>query len=152
MRLINPPFLHSLLFAILASMKKNYVLLIGVGIIIFGGAVFFWKDFKQADQANKQIKHSPALPKEVTITLDKNGFSPKTVTIKVGGAIRWKNMSGDKQTVNSDDYPNNQLHRELNFGVFNNESTVVYTFTKSGTYGYHNQFKPEQKGEIIVTK
>ena len=64
--------------------------------------------------------------------------------------IRWINKSGTQVTVNSDDYPTNQLHKELNFGVFANNSSVVYTFTKPGTYGYHNQFHPNQKGKIIV--
>ena len=82
--------------------------------------------------------------------LDKNGFTPKEVIIKTGGAIRWKNESGSQQTVNSDNYPANQLHKELNFGLFNNGSSVTYTFTKADTYGYHNQLNPKQTGKIIV--
>jgi plastocyanin len=60
------------------------------------------------------------LVKEVTITLDAKGFSPNAVTIKSGTPVRWVNKSGKAQTVNSDNYPTNQLHRQLNFGVFNN--------------------------------
>ncbi|MGH7204456.1 MAG: cupredoxin domain-containing protein [Candidatus Levyibacteriota bacterium] len=74
------------------------------------------------------------------------------MTIQTGSAVRWKNISGEKQTVNSDNYPTNQLHRELNFGIFNDEATVVYIFKKPGIYGYHNQFHPEQKGTITVIK
>lgn len=92
------------------------------------------------------------LEKEVTVTLDDTGFSPKTVTIKPGTAIRWKNDTKDKQTVNSDNYPTNQLHKELNFGIFNAGTSVQYIFTKPGTYGYHNQLHPDQTGTIIVTQ
>ena len=133
-------------------MKKRYFLGIAIIILIIVSARFLWNDInhKQATQTTK--KTPKVLPKEATVTLDKNGFSPKTVMITVGGAVRWKNESGKDQTVNSDNYPTNQLHRELNFGVFSDGSSVVYTFTKPGTYGYHNQFHPEQKGKIVVEK
>ena len=109
---------------------------------------------KKAPQetATPQNNKGRQLPKEVTVTLTKDGFSPATVTIKTGSAVRWKNTSGDKQTVNSDNYPTNQMHRELNFGVFNDGATVVYIFKKPGTYGYHNQFHKEQTGKIIATE
>ena len=110
-----------------------------------------WKSKPTNQIKNTTAKQRAPLPKEATVTLDKNGFSPSQVTIKVGGAIRWKNISGAQQTVNSDNYPTNQLHRELNFGAFNNGSSVVYTFIKPGLYGYHNQFHHEQEGKILVT-
>jgi plastocyanin len=134
-------------------MNKKY--LIGIGIISLLILSFVvWKVVKTPHQ-NSSVKSSRSqikpIHKEVTIiTLDKNGFSPKTVTIKVGSAIRWLNNSGSAQTVNSDNYPTNQLHRELNFGEFANGSSVVYTFTKPGTYGYHNHFHHTQEGKIIV--
>ncbi len=90
------------------------------------------------------------LPKEITVILDKDGFKPSNITVKPGTAVRWKNESGERQTVNSNDYPTNQLHKELNFGIFEDGSSVVYIFKKPGKYGYHNQLKPEQKGVITV--
>jgi plastocyanin len=133
-------------------MRKSYFIPLGLILILLAGFLF-WKQTKNTTRTNQigtTEKHTKTLPKEVTVTLDKKGFSPAVVTIKAGSAVRWKNISGDKQTVNSNDYPTNQLHRELNFGVFNNDSTVVYTFTKPGTYGFHNQFHKEQTGKIIV--
>lgn len=131
-------------------MKRTY--LISILFIIILGVILL--PVFMSPKTNKQLGKKPSkeLPKEVIITLNPNGFSPKQVEIKVGSAVRWKNVSGDKQTVNSNDYPTNQLHKELNFGIFNNGSSVVYTFTKPGNYGYHNQFHPEQKGEVVVTK
>ena len=131
--------------------------LISIGIIalviIFG--LLAWKTTKTSHQnsptESSAAKRAP-LPKEVTVILNKNGFSPKEVTINVGSAVRWKNESGSQETVNSDNYPTNQLHKELNFGVFNNGSSVVYTFTKPDTYGYHNQFHHEQEGKVIVVQ
>ncbi|HSW96880.1 MAG TPA: cupredoxin domain-containing protein [Candidatus Saccharimonadales bacterium] len=133
-------------------MKRKYSFFcIAIVMILVAGVIVVIKEQKTPRTPSPVVKkqHTP-LPKEVTILLDKNGFSPKEVTIRIGSAIRWKNISGDKQTVNSDDYPTNQLHRELNFGVFNDSSSVSYIFTKPGTYGYHNQFHHEQQGKIIV--
>ena len=129
-------------------MKQNSLTILFVLLVLLAG-FFLLQNNKTAKQTTQTTKHAP-LPKEVTITLDKNGFSPKEVTINVGSAVRWKNVSGDKQTVNSDDYPTNQLHKELNFGIFNNGSTVVYIFTKPGIYGFHNQYHYEQQGKVIV--
>ena len=129
-------------------MKQKYPLIVIVLVILIVG--FFLFNTSKKTQQTQAPTHNMPLPKEVTISLNKDGFSPQVVTIKPGVAIRWKNVSGDKQTVNSDDYPTNQLHRELNFGIFNNGSSVVYTFTKVGTYGFHNQFHHEQEGKVIV--
>ncbi|HZE87272.1 MAG TPA: cupredoxin domain-containing protein [Methylomirabilota bacterium] len=132
-------------------MKKISIIIVLV-LVLLGIGFISWEKLIPHKPAHPYTKMNMVLAKEVTVTLDKNGFSPATVTIKKGTAVRWKNASGKEQTVNSDNYPTNQLHKELNFGAFNNGSTVMYTFTKPGTYGYHNQFHPEQKGTIIVTQ
>jgi plastocyanin len=130
-------------------MKQTY-LIVAVLLVVLLGGFFFLKGSKPTSTPPQPFKHPAALPKEVTVTLDKNGFTPKEVTIAVGSAVRWENTSGDKQTVNSDNFPTNQLHKELNFGVFANNSSVVYIFMHPGTYGYHNQFHPEQNGKVKV--
>jgi plastocyanin len=132
-------------------MINKAIITIGVIIVVFAG-IFIWRTTKHSTPVKKIYSKAKPLPKVAIVTLDKNGFSPKDVSVKVGSAVRWVNKSGAQQTVNSDNYPTNQLHRELNFGVFNNGSSFVYTFTKPGTYGYHNQFNAKQKGEIIVVK
>ena len=135
-------------------MNKKYLFGIVILIIVILLGFIIWRgNGNTHPTSNKTPKNQRApLPKEVTITLTKTGFSPNQVTIKVGSATRWKNESGSQQTVNSDNYPTNQLHRELNFGVFNNNSSVVYIFTQPGVYGYHNQLNPKQKGKVIVIK
>ena len=136
----------------------NKKILITSGVIIVALILGFvaWKAMRHFQRMSQTSEVTPTsralLPKEVTVILSKNGFSPNQVTIHVGSAIVWKNESGANQTVNSDNYPTNQLHKELNFGVFNTNSSVVYIFKTPGTYGYHNQFNPQQKGTVIVEK
>lgn len=134
-------------------MNKKYYVGIGIAVVAILAMFIFWNGVTKI-HPNKsvvsRVKQKPVLPKEVGIVLDKNGFIPSQVTITIGTAVRWKNESGARQTVNSDNYPTNQLHKELNFGVIANGSSVVYTFTKHGVYGYHNQFSSHQAGKIIV--
>lgn len=135
-------------------MNKKYFIGLGVLIVIILVGIIVWKAPKHANTPpiKTKLNQRAPLPKEVTVTLTTNGFTPSQVTISVGSAIRWKNESGSQQTVNSDNYPINQLHRELNFGVFNNGSSVTHTFTTPGTFRYHNQFHHEQTGKIIVVR
>lgn len=134
-------------------MKARLIILLLLGIAGFSGYFLIKKNSENKQSAkNTQLqKARKPLPKEITIKLSNNGFEPKEVNIEVGTAVRWVNISSAKQTVNSDNYPTNQLNKELNFGVFSSGSSVVYIFQKTGEYGYHNQFKPDQKGKIIVT-
>ena len=98
----------------------------------------------------KKIAKSGALS-EAVIAITKDGFIPNRVTLQAGAAARWVNESDvDKVSVNSDNYPDNKLYRELNLGQFNKGSSVMHTFLTPGTYTYHNQFNPEQTGTIVV--
>lgn len=130
--------------------KQTFALLLIVGTAVLLLAMYGRNTLEQKNTITTTIKTE--IPKEVAVTLDKNGFRPQELTVKVGTAVRWKNESGKRQTVNSDDYPTNQLHKELNFGIFEDGSSVVYIFEKPGKYGYHNQLKPEQKGAITVSE
>ncbi|HYK08971.1 MAG TPA: cupredoxin domain-containing protein [Candidatus Eisenbacteria bacterium] len=84
------------------------------------------------------------------VTLTQNGFSPSVVTIKVGQTVTWTNKSGATATVNSDPHPTHTAYPPLNLGSFTDGGTLSLTFTKAGTYGYHNHFNPGEKGTIIV--
>jgi plastocyanin len=136
-------------------MNKKYFIGICILVLVFLLGLIVWEKIRNTHQmgiSKSSERHREVLPKEIDILLNQNGFTPNQVTIKVGTAVRWKNESGSQETVNSDNYPTNQLHRELNFGVFNNNSSVVFTFMKPGIYGYHNEFHHKQEGKIIVTE
>ena len=51
--------------------------------------------------------------KEAMVTLSKNGFSPKTVTVKTGDKVFWKNESGETATVNSAPHPIHTTYPKL---------------------------------------
>jgi plastocyanin len=100
---------------------------------------------------SKPAANQPApLPTEVNVELTDTGFSPKTVTIAKGSAVRWTNKTSKQASVNSDNYPDNQLYRQLNLGLFQPGSTLVLIFNDKGTFGYHDQLNPDVKGSVTV--
>lgn len=111
-----------------------------------------------SNQTSEQNSTSPTpiqgvapLPQINSVALTKNGFSPEKITIKKGTAVKWINNSGtNNASVNSDDYPTNTRFPELNLGKINEGSAVAHIFTNTGTYTYHNEFNPKQKGTVVV--
>jgi len=86
----------------------------------------------------------------VTITTDSSGtftFSPKSLTIKVGTTVIWKNMTQAPHTVTSDD------GKSFNSGdstPINAGATFSFKFATAGTFAYHCDFHPFMTATIIV--
>lgn len=124
-----------------------FVVLLGL-LLLFG--LLFSRKQDQSPRLSTQTPTAPVLPKEANVDLASTGFTPKTVTIAVGSAVRWANKTNEKTTVNSDDHPTHQKFKELNLGEFGQNSTLVHIFTKPGTYTYHDHFHPTRTGTVIV--
>lgn len=84
------------------------------------------------------------------ITYSDDGFSPSEIKVKVGEAVGFKNNSSGGVQVNSVPHPVHTSFPELNIGVVASGETKSVTFTKSGTYKYHNHLNPGQGGTIVV--
>jgi len=87
------------------------------------------------------------------ITYTDGGFNPKTVTVKVGTTVTFMNDSSGLMWVASDPHP---VHTLLSgFDELNSVSkggSYEYTFTKVGTWTYHNHMNPSLKGTVVVTQ
>ncbi|CAN5116932.1 hypothetical protein BH11PAT1_BH11PAT1_0390 [soil metagenome] len=135
--------------------SKTGVIIVFLAIVILGGTLVL---MNQKTPAPKTITNTtavvtptPQLPAETAITLsEKDGFSPKTITIKVGNAIRWTNSDGEKATINSDDHPTHRKFPEMNLGEFRRGESLTHIFNKPGTYTYHDHYNQTSKGRIIV--
>jgi len=80
----------------------------------------------------------------VTVKVSSFQFTPKTVTVAVGGTVEWVNEGG-RHTVEADD------------GSFKSETLAdgakfSHTFTKAGTYAYHCSFHGDKGGKDMAGK
>jgi plastocyanin len=76
------------------------------------------------------------------IKMTSKGFSPATVTVKVGTRVVWAN---DMKDVHNLDFGNG-----VKSGLVKLGSSASHVFTEAGTYPYTDSLNPELKGVIIV--
>jgi plastocyanin len=80
-------------------------------------------------------------PKSPDVTIDNFSFTPATLTIPVGTAVRWTNHDDIPHTVASDLFKSKAL---------DTDQTFSYTFTKPGTYTYFCSIHPKMTAKVIV--
>lgn len=94
---------------------------------------------------------SPTAPKTVTVNLTDNGFSPSSITINAGDTIKFINQSSGRMWVASNPHPTH-----TDYPGFDEKTAVgsgdsySFTFTRPGTWGYHNHITPTVQGTIVV--
>jgi plastocyanin len=88
-----------------------------------------------------QPQDRPAARSEVTI--DNFSFSPGTVTVSVGAAVRWTNHDDVPHTVVSDD-------KVFKSKALDTDEGFTYTFTKAGTYNYFCSLHPKMIAKVVV--
>lgn len=85
------------------------------------------------------------------VTYTDSGFSPSTLTIKKGDTVTFKNTASGGMWVASKphpmhtDYPAFDAKRKIAPG-----ETYEFTFTNTGSWGYHNHMNPSERGTIVV--
>ncbi len=86
------------------------------------------------------------------VTYTDNGFAPNAVTVKAGAIVTFVNESSGYMWVASVPHP---VHTNLpGFDELTGVAkggTYEYTFTKAGTWKYHNHVAPVKTGSVIVT-
>lgn len=102
----------------------------------------------------------------ILITYGENGFSPAAVTVPVGTTISWVNGTDGRMWVASAEHPTHMrydgtaLQEHCADGtpaspdVFDQcaaSGTFSFTFTKTGTWPYHNHADSSAQGAITVT-
>ncbi len=90
---------------------------------------------------------------KVVVTYTENGFDSREVTVKQGTTVVFVNRSSGWMWVASAPHPlhTNLLGFDELTGVGSGES-YEYTFTKAGSWGYHNHVAPQDTGKVIVTE
>lgn len=106
-------------------------------------------------------------PSAVTVAFTDNGFSPASVTVPVGTKVTFENRSSEAMWVASNPHPSHtgydgtsrDTHCAAGYSgaasfdecaMGETGATYSFTFTKSGTWGYHNHADHAMTGTVIV--
>jgi len=142
-------------------MRKAAVPLI-IGLVVLGGVFWFMQKDKTANApaaTNTTQTTTPATSSDTsttetasaqTITYANSGFSPATITVKVGEEITVVNNSGNDLDFASDDHPTHTKESEMNIGVVSEGGSKTFSISKTGTWGYHNHDNASHTGTIVV--
>lgn len=149
-------------------MKKIIIGVIAIVVLVLGG----WWFFGQNNQApvTQTIAPEKNLPmtaetKVYEIIYTDAGFSPSTLTVKAGDTVTFKNQSSGGMWVGSAMHPTHIVYSGTSLkehcpddtnasfdecqSVSNGESWS-FTFTKIGTWGYHNHANASKFGKVVV--
>ena len=103
-------------------------------------------------------------PVTATITYSGSAFSPSQVTIKKGGTVTWKNASSGNMWVASAQHPTHIVYSGTSctehcpdtagtaFDQCVGGGDYSFTFTKTGTWGFHDHINPSAFGKVVVVE
>jgi len=77
-------------------------------------------------------------------------FDPADIRIKKGTTVTWINEDSDPHKIASNPHPVHTDLPELVSGTLSSGQSYSFTFTKTGTFGYHCHIHPSMTGRIIV--
>lgn len=154
------------------------VVLLIIGYLVFGGGSSAPSETATTTVTGAPATDAPGAPAVttttttttaqqggVTITYGPNGFSPANVTVAPGTKVTWVNNGSGRMWIGSDEHP---THTEFdgtstsqhcvngapaNASVFDQcsaGSSYSFTFTKAGTWGYHNHAQSSAHGTVTV--
>lgn len=105
----------------------------------------------QATTPEATVNQTPTPPPVMEIAIQKNGFSPKTVTITVGTTVIWTNLDSVHHQIS-----NSGIGATLGPGkIFLSEAlgkgdTYSFTFKTAGNYPYFDTIYPSMVGTVTV--
>lgn len=120
-----------------------------------------------AQDAGVSVEVTAGAQTTTTVTYTDAGFAPAKVFIKSGDAVQFVNKSTHTMWVGVDDHPSHTKYdgtstkehcaagKNLN-GSFDQcvgsapGTTYTYTFTKAGTFDYHNHTASKDGGSVVV--
>jgi plastocyanin len=85
------------------------------------------------------------------VEITDDGFEPSSLTVPSGTSVTFENKSSDDSWPASDVHPTHQEYPgfDAKKPLLPGES-YSFTFTKTGSWGYHNHLEPDVTGTIVV--
>lgn len=101
-------------------------------------------------------------PMTATVIYSAQGFTPATVTVPIGGTVKWINQSGTSMWVATNEHPSHTIYagttRQQHCPDANNTAfdqcapgnEYSFTFSKAGSWKYHDHMNAIRGGTVIV--
>ncbi len=137
-------------------------------IIVLGGGWYLLSKTPASapttDTAQTGAETTPAASSSaVTVTYTDEGFSPKEISIPLGTTVTFINQSTGKMWVASAMHPSHTVYSGTSLAQHCPDTTsssfdqcasgdsFSFTFTKEGTWKYHDHVDASHGGSVIVT-
>lgn len=152
-------------------MKPFIALIVLVLLVVAGYFAFTYRAAAPVDENTPMpaVTTDETSAVAATITYTDTGFSPENITVSVGDTVRFVNNSSHGMWVGSDDHPTHthydgtSTREHCADGAATTDTfdqctsspsgtTWEYTFTKAGTWGYHNHSRSGNTGTVTVTE
>lgn len=155
-------------------MNKSIIAIVIVAAVLVGG-YFLFKGAYQPTPSVPQTSNQQTVPQPSTsesstqqsapqssagqapvaaenvVTYGESGFSPSILRVKVGTTVIFKNEKSGPMWVASNPHP---IHTDYSgFDAkrgYSKGESYSFTFTKPGSWKYHNHLNPSEGGVIIV--
>ncbi|QQS19892.1 cupredoxin domain-containing protein [Candidatus Saccharibacteria bacterium] len=131
--------------------SKRIVVLVVTALALLTGAGYATLQHRSSNQTETV---STATRKIATnVSVNSEGFSPATLTIKRGQSVIWENTDDQPHQIASDPYPQaDGLPGLTADGPILTNETYAFTFDKVGTFTYYDHLNPEKFHGTIVVK
>jgi plastocyanin len=77
------------------------------------------------------------------VIVNEDGFSPESITIELGTAVRFKNTGSNKHGASANS-------KKWGTGTLKNNETFSRYFDEAGTFTYYDKYDSSQTGTIVV--
>jgi len=86
------------------------------------------------------------------VSVNADSFFPKTISIKAGQQVTWTNYDSAPHWIASDPFPKDDGFAALNSGgALTHGDSYSLSFSKAGTYTYHDNLNPfKLQGTVVV--
>lgn len=150
---------------------KNPIVLILIALIVLGGGFFLLKN-NQAPQEVAQENSDTPIPVEsegfetggALVRYTEEGFVPATITVPLGTTVMFVNESSREMWVGVDEHPTHTGYdgtsrsehcgegESTAFDQCRRGDSYSFTFTKAGTFDYHDHVNAMFRGTVVVTQ
>lgn len=129
--------------------------IVNILVVMLLGALFLGYDYFSQTLFTPPPEVKPAeIPAgSIVVTLSKDGYSPETLSVKVGDTVTFRSVDGELFWPASNLHPSHTIYPEFDpQEPIQPDSVWSFTFTKPGEWKYHDHLAPYFTGVITVTE